>query len=543
MNDNYRDIDGVLIYSRVSTPKQVLEGHGLDSQETLCRQFVARLGLTDKIEAVFAEGMTGKLFDRSEMQALLRHIDQHKNRKYLVVFDDLKRFAREVETHLRLKKEFGKRKAVLASPNFNFEESPTGRFVENVMASAAQLEREQNAEQTKDKMKARLLNGCWALKLPSEYRYQRDPRHGKIATIVPELAAPMKRLFEAVDQRQVVGWESAREFLQRLYDEAGINKRAAIETIRGKLTNPLYAGLVEYPKWGVKRRPGVHQAIISPEIFDRVQDILAQRTVKPSRKDYRPDFPLRGRMLCFVCHRPLTASWNKGRNRRYPNYHCYYTDCPVRGLVYPKEIVEPQFEDYLGRIRPGREIIALVATIFEQIWRDEQRGSGVIMTELKGRIEASDKRVKGHLESASRAPSPVLKGEYEQLAQSAIEERKRLEDELSRLQAMQTDKGLGTAAQKVFAHFSEPVRLWRSGDGDDQKAVLDMYFETPPIYDPEYGFGTTKLTCLPAILQVSPCDENQIVRSVQDSWKQLASFVTDWDCRLRGKYNLYKHET
>lgn len=543
MNEEYSDIDGVLIYPRVSTPRQVREGHGLDSQETLCREFVARLGLTDKIEAVFPEGMTGKLFERPVMQSVLQYIDQHKNRKYLVVFDDLKRFARDVETHLRLKQEFGKRNAAFASPNFKFEDTPAGRFVEIVMAGTAQLEREQNAVQTKDKMKARLLRGCWSLALPSEYHYVRDRQFGNIPMVTPALADPLRRLFEAVAQRQVVGWENAREFLQHQYNEAGITKRAAIETIRGKLSNPLYAGLVEYPKWGVERRAGVHEAIVSPELFDRVQHILAERTTRPARKDYRPDFPLRGRILCFVCHRPLTGSWNRGRTRRYPNYHCFNKDCPVHALSLPKEIVEPQFQDYLKRIKPSRPIISLVTVLFNEVWQDERRGTGAAMADLTREVREADQHVKAHLESASQASSPLLKTEYERLAQAAIEERKRLEDELNKFQTMHTNEGLGTASRKVLSYFSEPVRLWQSGDAEDQKAVLDMYFETPPIYDPEYGFGTTKLTCLPEILQVNSVDKNQMVRQIQKNWKQLASFITDWDRRLPGKYNLFSNET
>src|SRR5690606_40108499 len=43
-----------LIYCRVSSTKQKLEGHGLDSQELRCRQYAAQHGY--QVEAVFQIG-------------------------------------------------------------------------------------------------------------------------------------------------------------------------------------------------------------------------------------------------------------------------------------------------------------------------------------------------------------------------------------------------------------------------------------------------------------------------------------------------------
>lgn len=93
-----------VIYCRVSTEKQVTDGNGLDSQEHRCKEYAASLGL--EVENVFRdEGISGGLFDRPAMKSLISYLDKNWQNKYFVIFDDLKRFARDVEVHIKLKAE------------------------------------------------------------------------------------------------------------------------------------------------------------------------------------------------------------------------------------------------------------------------------------------------------------------------------------------------------------------------------------------------------------------------------------------------------
>ena len=145
-----------IIYCRVSSKRQVIEGHGLDSQESLCRDYAVNKGY--RVMKVFPEkGLTGALFDRPAMKELVAFLDGHPFEKYVVIFDDLKRFARDVLVHWQLKAHLLSRGVTLECPNFHFEDSPEGRLVENVAAATNQYERESNKRQVLQKMKARLL--------------------------------------------------------------------------------------------------------------------------------------------------------------------------------------------------------------------------------------------------------------------------------------------------------------------------------------------------------------------------------------------------
>lgn len=148
-----------LIYCRVSTTKQKLVGSGLESQEHRCRQYAENKGYD--VEMVFPDDVSGGgvFMKRPGMVALLAYLDSQTDKNYVVVFDDLKRLARDVEFHIKLRRELAVRNARIECLNFSFEDTPEGKFVETIIAAQGELEREQNRRQVKQKMMARVEKG------------------------------------------------------------------------------------------------------------------------------------------------------------------------------------------------------------------------------------------------------------------------------------------------------------------------------------------------------------------------------------------------
>ena len=145
-----------LIYCRVSSDRQATEGHGLDSQEHRCRDYASSRAY--EVEKIFRDSFTGKgdFMLRPAMKALLYHVDTHPHINYVVIFDDLKRFARDTEFHIKLRAAMKMRNIQPECLNYTFEDTPEGRFAETIFAAQGQLEREQNRRQVIQKQKARL---------------------------------------------------------------------------------------------------------------------------------------------------------------------------------------------------------------------------------------------------------------------------------------------------------------------------------------------------------------------------------------------------
>lgn len=99
---NHTEKQNALIYCRVSSKSQEEEGHGLDSQEHRCRRYAGEKGYD--VAAVFPDTITGGIdfMRRPVMVALPSFLDAQPSEPFVVIFDDLKRFAREISGKRRI---------------------------------------------------------------------------------------------------------------------------------------------------------------------------------------------------------------------------------------------------------------------------------------------------------------------------------------------------------------------------------------------------------------------------------------------------------
>ena len=84
------------------------------------------------------------------------------------------------------------------------------------------------------------------------------------------------------------------------------------------LRNQLYANIVDVPEYGVRGKRGDFEALISEELFYRVQATLSGRVPSTApRKRAHSDFPLRVFVRCESCRCNLTGSRLKVRDLRF----------------------------------------------------------------------------------------------------------------------------------------------------------------------------------------------------------------------------------
>jgi DNA invertase Pin-like site-specific DNA recombinase len=243
-----------IIYCRVSSTKQKTEGSGLDSQEHRCRQYAAQHGY--EVEAVFPDDASGggDFMKRPGMVALLTYLDVQPGKPYVVIFDDLKRFARDIEFHMKLRKEFDRRGATLECLNFRLENSPQGKFFERLAALTGELEREQNSLQVVQKSKARLERGYSIVSRPPVgYRYERDRIHGKIFVRDEPLASIAQEALEGFASGRFSSQAEVKRFLegQPAFPKDLPNGGIRHFKVTRLLTRVAYAGYIESPGYQV----------------------------------------------------------------------------------------------------------------------------------------------------------------------------------------------------------------------------------------------------------------------------------------------------
>jgi site-specific DNA recombinase len=89
-----------------------------------------------------------------------------------------------------------------------------------------------------------------------------------------------------------------------------------------------YVGLID---WNGVLVPGQHQPLISPDLFQQVQDLLAARSARGTRERKHHHY-LKGLVHCAVCTRRYSFLVATGKSgRRYPYFYCLGTRPAGRG--------------------------------------------------------------------------------------------------------------------------------------------------------------------------------------------------------------------
>lgn len=252
-----------IIYCRVSSVKQKTVGGGLASQETRCREFARMKGY--EVVSVFTDDISGGRADRPGMQSALAFVRKNRNKQIRFLLDDVSRLARSLQAHLELRQAIMGAGGVLESPSIEFGEDSDSILVENLLASVSQHQRQKNAEQTKNRMKARIQNSyCVLARPPVGFKYERVPGHGKILKRNEPVATIVQQALEGYASGHFGSKAEVTAFLQNnpMFPR-GKSGNVPHERTNQILNQCLYAGYVEAPSWGVSRRKGQHEGLVS----------------------------------------------------------------------------------------------------------------------------------------------------------------------------------------------------------------------------------------------------------------------------------------
>lgn len=493
-----------VIYCRVSDTKQTTRGTGLHSQETRCREYASFRG--HDVVQVFADDASGGLINRPGMQAMLSFLRQNRRQPHVVIIDDISRLARGIQAHLELRAAISKAGGILESPTLEFGEDSDSQLIENLLASVSQHQRQKNGEQTLNRMRARALNGYWVFHAPVGYKYERVSGQGKVLLPDEPCASILREALEGYACERFSTQAEVKRFLEA-QPEFPKTPRGEVtnQRVNDFLTQPLYAGYLELPKWDVSFRPAKHEGLISLETFKTIQNRLNGTARVPARKDISQDFPLRGFVLCGCCGTPLTANWSKGKAAHYPYYLCRQKDCAAKGKSIRRELVEEEFEALLKALRPSAELFEWASSLFRDLW--EQRAKT---------MKEQGKSVKAELSQIERKIAQLMDRLMEADSESVIRAyEKRIGDlETDRMIIRERIEKCGTPLatyEETFEHsmtfLANPWKIWENGSIEHRQTVLKLAFADQLAYDRESGFRTPEIS-LPFKMLEDICSGN-----------------------------------
>ena len=145
------------------------------------------------------------------------------------------------------------------------------------------------------------------------------------------------------------------------------------------LRNRLYMGEFE---WKGRLYQGRHVPLITRQLWERVQGVLAGRNAKKQRRS-KQDFAFSGLITCGHCGCALVGEIKKGR---YVYYHCtgYKGKCPEPYVR--EEVLEDRFAELLDRLTFDDEVLQWAQKALRISHADEVREHEAAIARHQSRI-------------------------------------------------------------------------------------------------------------------------------------------------------------
>jgi len=483
-----------VIYCRVSAKSQETDGHGLESQETRCRQYAAAHGY--EVVAVFPDTITGggDFMQRPGMVSLLAFLDDQPDDDFVVIFDDLKRFARDTRFHLDLRDAFRKRGATIQCLNFKFDETPEGEFIETIMAAQGALERKQNGRQVAQKMKARMQGGYWVHRAPVGYRYETVKGRGKMLVPQEPLASIVREGLEGYASGRFQSQAEVTRFFASFPDFPR-NRQGAIvqQRVTDILTQPVFTGHICSETYGITWLKAQHEPLISMATFDAIQERRNGTAKLPARKDIGDDFALRGFVCCADCGKPMRSCWAKGKYRPYPYYLCQTKGCESYGKSVARDKAEDAVGDIIKTLQPTQSLFTLCKALFKRAWDTRLHQAEEVRLSIVRHITATEKQVDTLLGRILTADNATIITAYEQKLAALEHEKARLHDDLECQQAP-SKASFDEKLELALTFLENPWKLWASGDITLRRTVLKLVFADRLHYHRKTGARTPQIS-------------------------------------------------
>ena len=219
----------------------------------------------------------------------------------------------------------------------------------------------------------KVLHAVLQTKTPLGYRNVTNPDGKKVIATDPAVAPIITKMFEWYGRGGISLKETAKKAQAEglVYTKSGA--KVPVSTVHSILHNRLYTGQFE---WNGKLIQGTHEALVSIELWARVQDVLEGRYAKKSKQGKR-DFAFSGLIACHACGCAVVGEIKK---ERYVYYHCTgfadkYQGNPAscRRKYVCEEVIEKQFTDMLGRLKFDDEVLEWVRDALHASHADERR--------------------------------------------------------------------------------------------------------------------------------------------------------------------------
>ncbi len=234
--------------------------------------------------------------------------------------------------------------------------------------------------------------------------------------------------------------------------------------------NEFYKGVIT---WNGKKYKGVHETMVTPEEFERVQELMGKRA-KPSER--KREFAYTGIIRCGECGCLITAEEQKkvlsdGSVNYHRYYHCTgkskYKTCSQKKFIRVQDL-EEQIEQKLQTIQIIPELRELALEILKEKHKEEIQERVLIEENLTDSIKSTQESLDNLIDL--RVRNLLTDDEF-------LSRKENLSSELDTLKQRRSEvenraQNWRKVAEQVFDFATFAVEIFQNGSLKKKKEIL-----------------------------------------------------------------------
>lgn len=463
-------MEKAVVYTRVSSKEQEDTGYSLDAQEKLLKSYAEKQNLSvvrhfrisesasgQKQRVVFTEMM--KYMTKEKINVLIcEKVDRlTRNFKDAIVIDDWLEENEARQVHL-VRDSLTLRKDSRSQEKLNW----------GVRLLFAKNYTDNLSEEVKKGQAAKLAAGHLPTKPPLGYRTVGE--QGKKVHVVDEETAPLvRKMFEMY----ATGNYSVIELTRRL-NEMGLRNRNGNKVSKSRvhdfLTNPFYYGEI---MWKGEMYAGVHEPLVSFELFNEVQTKLNRKIISPYYRKHPMRY--RGKIKCHECGR--TVSWERQKGKLYGACKNCKQQLGETGKYITEEELDVLVVNKILEVAPkNKKVVDVLNRALKEDATSEIEVYEAKKKKLNDTLARGDQRL--DIAYTDRLDGRIAAERYDSLKREWDIERKSL---LAELQKLSDDKSAYYEAGfsvHVLAERAQTIYQSEKVSDEDRKLLLSYAFSS-----------------------------------------------------------------
>lgn len=451
------------IYARYSSSNQREES--IDAQLRICRKYAEENGYSI-VKEYTDSAISGRTDQRPAFQQMIQDSAKGGFDTLLIYSHD--RFSRNKYDTATYKTRLKKNGVRIVAVTLPLDDSPESGLMESIMEGFAQYYSENLARSTKRGLEENALRCKSNGPLPYGYKSENgeivlDPLPAKVVNLIYQLYS------EGYGKKMICNTLNRNGYRTNRGGEFKVN---ALHTI---LSNERYKGIYIYDN---KRIEGGMPAIVSEELFDKVQNqVKRNRRARKAMKDEN-EYLLNGKAFCGECGSPLVGeSGRSSTGEVYRYYKCAARKKDPQACqlhTERKEELEDFVVGYICREVLTDENIQLIAEKEFALLEEEAADKSLLMA-----LQAEYKQVSAKVENILEA-----------IEQGIITPKTK--DRLLELESRQTELEDRIVREKLkkpeftVDHIVYWLTKFRQGDIKDfefRRAVINALVNSVFVYD------------------------------------------------------------